>query len=134
MIGRNNPFNLRYIPRNQWKGLDTLDPVTKGFCNFIDIDYGIRAAAYLLMVSYRKKGINTIAGIIKRFAPPSENDTEGYIRYVCYRCSLDGNDRLELPSQYASVLYCMSFMEGNEQSLLKIYDIINLFKIKVYGK
>ena len=82
MVGKNNPFNIRYNPRNMWLGLEK-DQVYHGFCNFVDIKYGIRAACYLLMVSYRKKGIVTISEIVSRFAPSSENDTEKYIQYVC---------------------------------------------------
>ena len=69
MIGKNNPLNIRYVKRNCWKGLDLDNPCRKGFCNFIDVRYSIRACAVLLMQTYRKKGLRTYAELINRFAP-----------------------------------------------------------------
>ena len=70
MIAKNNPFNIRVGSR--WLGLVGQN---KGFCEFASMEYGVRAAAYLLMRSYRKRGIMSIRAIIERFAPSSENDT-----------------------------------------------------------
>lgn len=133
MIGKNNPFNIRYSCRNQWLGLDKDMPVHYGFCNFIDRSYGIRVACYLLLRSYRMKGIDTIDSIIRRFAPPSENSTDNYIKFVSVQ------SRVYMPyaklvsvEQYAKVLHAMSIFEGNRVSYEDIIQVINRFKIKLY--
>ena len=47
------------------------------------MDYGIRAIFRILKTYREKYGLNTIEGIINRYAPPAENDTESYIESVC---------------------------------------------------
>ena len=46
--------------------------------------------------AYGDKGINTLAGIINRWAPPSENDTQGLIKAAAQRLSIDPNQPLDL--------------------------------------
>lgn len=135
MVGKNNPFNIRYSYRNQWLGLDKDMPVKNGFCNFIDKSYGIRVACYLLLRSYRMMGIDTIDSIIRRFAPPYENNTDNYIKFV----STDSGvfkpyAKLVSVKQYAKVLHSMSIFEGNRVSYEDIIQVINRFKIKLYEK
>lgn len=74
----NNPLNIRYNKKNHWKG--ETDP-SNGFCTFSDMIYGCRAALVLLVHYYNRKH-DTIRKIIRRWAPPSENDTKSYIRTV----------------------------------------------------
>lgn len=74
----NNPANIRYSKYNNWIGL-VCD--YKGFCKFTDRIFGLRALMVLLR-NYLKKGLVTPEQIITRFAPPSENDTKSYIRFV----------------------------------------------------
>lgn len=74
-----NPLNIRYSPRNAWKGQVGEE---RGFCKFKSDAYGIRAA-YIILTNYIKNGCNTIEDIISRWAPPSENNTENYIDFVC---------------------------------------------------
>ena len=133
MIGKNNPFNIRYSHRNQWLGLSEANPVTNGFCNFIDRSYGIRAACYLLMRSYRMKGVDSIDSIIRRFAPPSENNTDRYIKFVCVNSGVYmPYAKLVSVKQYVKLLQAMSVFEGNRVSYEDIIQVINRFKIKLY--
>lgn len=45
--------------------------------------WGYRAI-FMLLYTYRKRyGLNTIAQMIARWAPPCENNTKAYVRYVC---------------------------------------------------
>lgn len=75
----NNPGNIRH--GSPWVGLapDQPDPE---FCKFIDMPSGIRAMTILLRNYASRYGLNTIAGIVSRWAPPSENETAAYIRAV----------------------------------------------------
>lgn len=86
--GKNrNPLNIRYNPKNNWRGQISQNA---GFCVFSHEAYGFRAA-YKLITSYIGNGFNTIEKIITRWAPPSENDTENYIKYVEYETIIDRN-------------------------------------------
>lgn len=74
-----NPLNIRFNPSNAWKGQLS---EYKGFCVFVSESYGFRAA-YRLLTNYIANGVNTIEAIVSRWAPPTENNTEDYIKFVC---------------------------------------------------
>ena len=77
MIAKNNIFNIRKGPK-AWKGETG---ATKGFVEFETREHGIRAWI-VLMHNYRvKHRCATIRAIVTRFAPPSENQTQAYIKY-----------------------------------------------------
>ena len=133
MIGRNNPFNIRYEKSNKWLGQVG---ETRGFCNFSTIQYGIRAAAYLLIVSYRKHGLVTYSQIIERFAPRNENDTSNYIRFVCASLHVFPFDVLSTVGQYSGVLHYMWIMEQGSSAWASfhILEVINHYKLKLWLK
>lgn len=110
MIGKNNPFNIRYSPLNKWKGLCGS---TRGFCDFKDEYFGVRAAMYLLMRSYKKKNIETIKEMIERFAPPSENKTADYVAYICYNTHMLPFDIPKTDFDWVSLFHYISAYEGN---------------------
>lgn len=78
-IRNNNPLNIRL--GDNWQGLRQ-EQTDKAFCQFISMEYGLRAA-FVILFNYLKKQVDTPDKIIKRWAPPSENDTEAYINRVC---------------------------------------------------
>lgn len=125
MIGKNNPFNIRYNHLNNWKGLCGN---TRGFCDFKDEYYGVRAAMYLLMKSYKRKKIETIAQMINRFAPSSENDTVSYYLYVCDKMHMYPFDIPQKDSQWISLFHYMSVYEGNSLSFYTISRYYYKFK------
>lgn len=51
--------------------------------------WGYRAMFVVMETYARKYGISTIRGIVTRWAPPSENDTDSYVRYVSRRSGID---------------------------------------------
>lgn len=77
MIYKNNPANIRSGSR--WLGLSG---TRHGFCEFESLEFGLRALLYILFKYYYKYRLRSISSIISRFAPPSENDTSSYIRFV----------------------------------------------------
>lgn len=82
-----NPLNIRYAARNRWIGLDPVRPNVRGFCRFVSVAHGFRAAIVLLK-NYIRRGCNTPRRIIARWAPPSENRTALYVAAVCGRSRL----------------------------------------------
>lgn len=81
-IRNNNPGNIRW--GDPWQGLVPESQRTDtAFCQFRSPAWGIRALAITLTTYQDKHGLNTVAGIVSRWAPPSENNTQAYIRSVC---------------------------------------------------
>ena len=130
-IRNNNPLNIRRTGKDQWKGMvkpavvgdkavvgdlksptsevgDFKSPPTnrpavwdRAFCQFESMEWGWRAAFYLLTRTYyHTHRLYTIRGIISRWAPPQDhNNTEAYIRNVCKRTGIGPDEPLGIPSQ-----------------------------------
>ncbi len=99
-IRNNNPLNIRKVPGTHWRG-EVLPQRGSGegagdrlFVQFESLEYGIRAAFCILETYRRKYKAVCIEDIINRWAPPSENDTEKYIKNVCLWTGLGGLQRL----------------------------------------
>lgn len=108
MIGKSNVLNIRTSKSFSWAGQTG---ATRGFCDFEGIEMCRRAGLYLLMRSYRRAGCVTLEEIIKRWAPPTENNTTAYVDYVCKRSGLQRGFVLRFLSDFASVLAAMEIME-----------------------
>lgn len=93
-IANRNPLNIRYVKANHWLGLHPQTPNVKGFCHFTTPAYGFRAAIILIKNYMRKYSCVTPEDIIRRWAPPTENNTELYIACVCGRSRLGRLERL----------------------------------------
>lgn len=89
-IRNNNPLNIRL--GDNWQGLRQ-EQTDKAFCQFVSMEYGLRAA-FIILFNYLKKKVDTPDKIIKRWAPPTENKTESYIEFVCTRGTLDRHARI----------------------------------------
>lgn len=111
-----NPLNIRYSPKNQWKGLSRTTPNVDGFCCFEHVVYGYRAAIVLLLNYYNIYGCRTPEQIIYRWAPPTENDTELYIACVCGRIALDRTHILSTDSaDFDRLVAAMARQESGAQ-------------------
>lgn len=78
-LRNNNPGNIR-LSATKWQGeVKGTDPA---FCTFRSMPYGYRALMKLLITYFNVHGLDTISGIIRRWAPMSENDTPAYIERV----------------------------------------------------
>lgn len=75
----NNPGNL-VKSSIQWRG--KIPGADTRFESFDTPENGIRAIGTNLRTYYNKYGINTVRGIISRYAPSNENDTAAYIAAV----------------------------------------------------
>ena len=97
-IRNHNPLNIRRS-KDQWKGMAEVQS-DRAFVQFKSLEYGWRAAFYLLTRTYyHKYRLYTIRGIISRWAPPQDhNDTEAYIRNVSRLTGIDPDEPLGIPS------------------------------------
>ncbi|MDZ4813078.1 MAG: hypothetical protein SGI99_10760 [Pseudomonadota bacterium] len=111
-IRNNNPGNIDYSDRYQWQGLDA--PASDGrFCRFKSAPDGIRALARTLITYDKKHKINTIRGIINRWAPSVENNTNAYVEQVTKASGLDADQRLDLQS-YAHLVEIVKAIINHE--------------------
>ncbi|EJT5102700.1 hypothetical protein IGG11_000115 [Escherichia coli] len=101
-----NPLNLRT------KGNAGRD--SGGFAKYTDDESGWEAARRQLSLYYTRDKLNTINGIITKWAPPSENDTASYIKQVSKAMGVDANEKLDLsdPSVMAKLSSYMARHEG----------------------
>ncbi|HFZ1708087.1 TPA: structural protein [Citrobacter sedlakii] len=93
-IRNNNPGNIRW--GDEWKGLvPETQRTDKSFCQFTTPEYGIRAMIIILRNYQRKHGLSTISGIINRWAPTNENDTQSYIISVAKVTGVAPDQRID---------------------------------------
>ena len=88
----NNPLNIRHS-KDRWQGIATTQ-TDKEFVQFQTMAYGYRAAWKTLQTYYKRlrerKKHYTVENIIRRWAPPQENDTNSYIRTVLALSGIGG--------------------------------------------
>ena len=111
-----NPGNIRRSGvRFRGERQPSIDP---SFKEFESDEWGYRAM-FVVMESYRRRyAIDTLRGIISRWAPPTENDTQSYIRFVSERAAIEADAQL-LPRdvRLRAVAEAMSrFERGHEPS------------------
>lgn len=113
-IRNNNPGNIRKS-NTQWQGMAPPEQQTDAeFLRFIAPEWGIRAMVRILQ-TYRAQGRTTVADIITRWAPPSENDTASYIQAVSKRVGVGANEPLDYTTQLAPLLEAIIQHENGVQ-------------------
>lgn len=91
-LRNNNPGNIEYGAFARQQGASGSDG---RFARFDSAQGGLNAMANLLR-SYSRQGVNSIEAILKRYAPPGENDTGAYANSVSKATSFDKSARLDL--------------------------------------
>lgn len=91
-VRNHNPGNIKkgQTWQGETKGTD------KTFETFKSAEYGIRAIGITLRTYNMKHNLDTIDGVIKRWAPPSENKTTNYINFVAKQLGIKSNTKLKL--------------------------------------
>jgi hypothetical protein len=84
-----NPGNIRH--GQPWQGRAAVqdDP---DFVTFKSYAWGVRAMARVLITYQDTHQLGTVRAIIGRWAPPTENDTEAYVRSVAGRIGVDPDE------------------------------------------
>lgn len=108
-LKNNNPGNIR---RSRVRYVGEVSPSADAeFKQFESVAYGYRAM-FVLLDSYRRRySLNTIRQMINRYAPPTENFTEGYIRFVAQRTGIRPDEALDTRSERDMVPIVMAMSE-----------------------
>lgn len=70
------------------------------FKQFESMAYGYRAIFVLLDTYRRRYGLRNIRAMISRYAPPVENFTEGYIRFITRRTGIAPEEAIDTRSAH----------------------------------
>lgn len=120
-VRNNNPGNIK-----SGQGFNgEINPDKDGYAIFNTPEDGLRALAIDLHTKYDKDGLNTINGIVSKYAPPGDNDTAAYVQHVSQQMNMGANQPLNLndPQQLHSIMTAVIRHENNnampysEQSL-----------------
>ena len=94
----------------------------RAFVQFKSLEWGWRAAFYLLTRTYyHKYRLDTIRDIVTRWAPPNENNTQAYIENVSRLTGIAPDDPLgdpsSSPARWMMVGTAMAIQENGMSSL-----------------
>ena len=95
------------------------------FAQFDTMAHGVRAAVKQILAYHTHHGVNTIGGIIDKWAPPTENNTSAYRDFVCKYCNTQAADTFNFTDAgiFAKLIRAMSIEEnGHDQSATFITD------------
>lgn len=120
-IRNHNPLNIRRTAKDQWKGLAEVQ-TDRAFCQFKSLEYGWRAAFYLLTRTYyHKYRLYTIRAIISKWAPPCENNSKAYVENVSRLTGIDPDEPIGIPSErparWIALGMAMAIQENGFESL-----------------
>ena len=91
----NNWLNIRYDPANNWMG--QIGASADGFVQFETPLHSLRASDRTLKNYKTRHGINTLQGVVSRWAPPSDkNPTENYINFVSQKTGYAADSPIDL--------------------------------------
>lgn len=93
-IRNNNPGNIRH-GASQWQGMRAQQADSE-FVQFTEMRYGVRASAKLFRNYQSTYNLRTTRQLIGRWAPPSENDTDEYVRAVAGRVGVAPDQPIDL--------------------------------------
>lgn len=126
-LRNNNPLNIR-VSSNTWLGKI---PTSNSFENFSTLEYGIRAAVKNLITYYTRDKLVTVGSIVSKWAPPSENHTSNYIKYVADKMGVSATSIISLNVEtFSKLVAAMSDVELGKSygvSVDKVKSVINQF-------
>lgn len=110
-LNNKNPGNIR---QSSVKYLGEIIPSKdKAFKQFESMAYGYRAM-FVLLDSYRRNGYKTLRQMVARYAPPTENHTYDYIKFVTERARVFPDVEINTldPAEMIPIVSAMSQMEN----------------------
>ena len=118
-----NPLNVKALSGgDKWQGQIGRDRF--GHAVFSTWEHGMRAAALVLKNYHKEHGIETVEGIVTRFA---EGNREEYIAYLCKRLKVKRDQKIDIIRRMPEILRAMARYESGEtlpDRLFVAYDIL----------
>lgn len=113
-----NPGNIR-LSRTKFNG-EVRPSRDSAFKQFESMAYGYRAMFVLLDTYHKRYGLSTIRQMISRWAPPTENFTDGYIRFVAERTGIDADAPIDSRSErdMVPIVAAMSEIENGAKAVM----------------
>lgn len=111
-LRNNNPGNIE--KGQPWYGLAAEQPDSR-FATFTKPEYGIRALGKLLLNYERLYNINTVAGIINRWAPGHENPTDAYVQFVASAAGVQPTARISVREKLPALVRAIIQFENGIQ-------------------
>lgn len=111
-LHNNNPGNIR-LSKVRYRG-EVRPSQDAEFRQFASPAWGYRAM-FVLLDTYRiRYGLDTVRGMLARWAPPAENRTAEYVRTVCARTGIPADRRLDTrdPQAMVPLVAAMSYVEN----------------------
>lgn len=107
----NNPLNIRHSA-SKWLGMAD-EQTDKDFVQFKAMRWGIRAAFVIIRTYIKQYRCDTIAKIVSRWAPASENNTKAYIDRVVKFTGLQADKKLKFEDKtfICSIVQAMHVVE-----------------------
>ncbi len=137
MLFLNNPGNIRNS--NEYFIGEIKPSVDPNFKQFGSMIFGYRAV-FVILKNYAKHGYNTVAKIIRRYAPAKENDTAAYIDYVSkMRLHVNPDEVIDLNDKEIAIplVYAISYFENGKAPVLsdieKGWKLLSLHSEKETG-
>lgn len=117
-ISNCNPGNIR-ISKVKYLG-EVTPSKDKAFKQFSTMAWGYRAM-FVLLHTYSKNGYKTIRQMINRYAPPIENHTENYIKFVAERAKVFADVEVDTtdPAEMIPIVSAMSQMENGVAAVVE---------------
>lgn len=89
----NNPLNVRETS-DKWQGKTVSDD--SGYVRFTSPEAGIRAAVKTLQTYKKSHGIDTLLGVVQRWAPATENPLGEYIKNISKWTGIGPDQKIDL--------------------------------------
>ena len=127
-LRNNNPGNIR-LGSFRYKGEKERSNDSE-FRQFENIEWGYRAMFVLLHTYAVKHGCCTLRKIINRYAPPTENFTEGYIRRVVHSTHIMPDEPISTTdgATMTAIVAAMSEVEnGTKADMMAVWHGWKLF-------
>lgn len=121
-VKNNNPCNVKAMKHDTWQGQVGIDK--HGHAIFDTPEHGIRAAAYVLKNYAMRHDIDTITGIVKRFATGNQ---QPYIKFLCKRLDLRHDEPFNILHRLPELLKAMARFESGQDwpsHMFAHYDIL----------
>lgn len=136
----NNPLNIRKARGTRWMG-QAAEQHDREYVQFDSMLMGFRAAFRILRTYIKLYHLNTIRGIVFRWAPPEDgNLTTTYISMVCeitgtHRCeALSFENREQMLKLAAAMARVESDIKNPDMEMVgQAYDLASATKMPVYN-